>query len=248
MLRVPAGRSGRQLIAVKLTGRKEPASLPRLHGRRRGRKLGPFQASLLECLLPRLAIDASGPIADPATLFPQRPEALWLEIGFGGGEHLAAQALARPQTGYLGAEIFLNGVAKALALIERQNLRNVRLYHGDARVLMKALPPDCLDGVFLLYPDPWPKRRHHARRFLSPETLASLARLMRPGSALQFATDIDANAGWTLANVLRSEDFTWQAAQAADWQKPWAGWPGTRYEAKALREGRRPVYLTFRRK
>jgi tRNA (guanine-N7-)-methyltransferase len=218
------------------------------HGRRRGRKLGPHQVSLLNTVLPCLSFDVSRPIPDPACLFPDRPSTLWLEIGFGGGEHLAAQAHAHPDTGYIGCEGFLNGIAKALALIEAGQLRNVRLYNGDARAVIEALPAEALDGANLLYPDPWPKRRHHRRRFLSDEMLTRLARIMRSDAELRFATDIDANAGWSLARVLRSPDFVWAPKGPIDWQRPWDGWTGTRYEANALRGGRRPIYLTFLRK
>jgi tRNA (guanine-N7-)-methyltransferase len=228
--------------------RKIPAHSPRLHGRRRGKKLRGHQASLLSAALPALSFDASQPLSDPMGLFPDSPSALWLEIGFGGGEHLAAEARAHPGTGYLGCEAFLNGIAKALALVEAGSLRNVRLYNGDARAVIEALPRETLDGVYLLYPDPWPKRRHHRRRFLSDEMLTRLARIMRPGAELRFATDIDDNAGWSLARVLRSPDFVWAPAGSRDWQRPWDGWTGTRYEAKALRSGRRPAYLTFLRK
>lgn len=224
------------------------ANSPRLHGRRRGKKLRGHQAALLSAALPRLALDVSQPLADPAGLFPERPSALWLEIGFGGGEHFAAEAATHPKTGYIGCEAFLNGIAKVLALVEARSLRNVRLFNGDARAVIEALPGEALDGVSLLYPDPWPKRRHHERRFLSGEGLARLARIMRPGAELRFATDIDDNAGWTLANVLRSPDFIWAPVRASDWQRPWAGWTGTRYEEKALRAARRPVYLTFLRR
>jgi tRNA (guanine-N7-)-methyltransferase len=230
------------------TPRVAHANSPGLHGRRRGRKLCAHHASLLRTVLPFLSIDASLPIPDPACLFPDRPSALWLEIGFGAGEHLAAQAQAHPDIGYLGCEVFLNGIAKALALIEAGRLRNVRLYNGDARAMIAALPGDALDGAYLLYPDPWPKRRHHRRRFLSDEMLNRLARVMRAGAELRFATDIDGNAGWSLARVLRSPDFVWAPTGPRDWQTPWDGWTGTRYEAKALRDGRRPAYLTFRRK
>lgn len=198
--------------------------------------------------MPRYSFDASRHIPDPASLFRDRPSELWLEIGFGGGEHLAAEALAHQNTGYIGCEAFLNGIAKALALFEANTLHNVCLYNGDARAVIAALPRASLDGVFLLYPDPWPKRRHYERRFLSQETLASLAGVMRPGAELRFATDLDGTAAWTLAHVLRSPDFIWSAAGAADWQRPWAGWTGTRYEAKALRAARKPIYLTFLRK
>lgn len=219
-----------------------------MHGRRRGKTLRPRQAALLDTALPRLSFDASRLSPDPASLFPNRPAALWLEVGFGGGEHLAAEALANPATGFIGCEAFLNGIAKALALVEALSLRNVRLFNGDARAVIEALPPASLDGLYLLYPDPWPKRRHHRRRFLSSETLARLARVMRSGAEIRFATDVDDNAGWTLAQVLRSPQFAWMAAKPDDWQRPWPGWTSTRYEAKALRAGRKPVYLTFFRK
>jgi tRNA (guanine-N7-)-methyltransferase len=225
-----------------------PVNPPRLHGRRRGKKLRAHQVSLLSTALPQLSLDPSQPLSDPAGLFPERVSALWLEIGFGGGEHLAAGAGANRTIGYIGCEAFLNGIAKALSLIEADSLSNVRLYNGDARAVIEALPRASLDGVYLLYPDPWPKRRHRARRFLSGEGLARLARVMRSGAELRFATDIDDYAGWTLAHVLRSPDFEWQSTGAADWQQPWPGWAATRYETKALRADRKPVYLTFRRK
>jgi tRNA (guanine-N7-)-methyltransferase len=218
-----------------------------LHGRRRGKKLRGRHADLLRQSLPQISLDASKPILDARSLFNDRFSALWLEIGFGGGEHLAAEASRRPEWGYIGCEAFLNGVAKALALIEAHRLRNVRLYEGDARDVIEALPPAALDGVYLLYPDPWPKRRQRKRRFLSDEMLTRLARIMRPGAELRFATDIDDNAGWTLARILRSPDFTWRPRGAQDWRDPWDGWGGTRYEAKALLEARRPAYFTFRR-
>lgn len=243
------GKRLSQLLEPCVETRREiPANSPRLHGRRRGKKLGSHQASLLSTALPHLSFDGSDALADPSLLFPDRPSALWLEIGFGGGEHLAAEALAHPSAGYIGCEVFLNGIAKALALVEASSLRNVRLYNGDARDVIDSLPPGTLDGVYLLFPDPWPKRRHHRRRFLCSEMLGRLARVMRPGAEIRFATDIGGNAAWTLANVLRSPDFVWAAGGPDDWQRPWAGWKGTRYEAKALRAARRPVYLTFRRK
>jgi tRNA (guanine-N7-)-methyltransferase len=236
------------LLAHTASGRQGMAEPQRgLHGRRRGRKLSEYRQSLVQTLLPRLALDLSRPITDIGCLFPGKPSALWLEAGFGGGEHLAAEALAHPDAGYLGCDIFLNGIAKALALIEAHQLNNIRLQNGDARALIEALPPGCLDGAYVLYPDPWPKRRHRERRFLSRETLAGLARVLRPGGELRFATDVDSNAAWTLAQVLHSAPFRWAPSVADDWRVPWAGWSGTRYEAKALRSGRRPVYLTFLR-
>jgi len=201
---------------------------------------------LMRVALPVVALDASRPI-DPAVLFQNRASALWLEIGFGGGEHLAACALAHPEEGYIGCEAFRNGVAKALMLIEEAKLRNVRLCQGDARAIVEALPERSLDGIYLLYPDPWPKRRHRKRRFLCDVMLTRLAHIMRPGAELRFATDIDDNAGWTLVRILRSGYFSWTPESARAWQNPWEGWQGTRYEAKALRAARRPAYFTFRR-
>ncbi|MGC2126551.1 MAG: tRNA (guanosine(46)-N7)-methyltransferase TrmB [Methylovirgula sp.] len=226
----------------------QSATATRLHGRHKGKKLRPRQAKLLETLLPQLALDFSCPIADAAALFARQPAAVWLEIGFGGGEHLAAEAEANPNCGLIGCEYFENGLAKALALIEAKNLGNVRLHCGDAGQVIDALPAASLARVFLLYPDPWPKRRQRKRRLLSDAMLAALARVMRSGGELRFATDVDDNAGWTLARVLRSPDFVWKAATAADWHEPWSGWNATRYEAKALAAGRKPVYLTLQRR
>jgi tRNA (guanine-N7-)-methyltransferase len=219
-----------------------------LYGRRKGKTLRPRQAGLVETLLPRLRLDLSRPIATPFDQFPRRPGELWLEIGFGGGERLAADALSHPQRGFFGCEPFINGVAKLLVEIEHFGLENIRLHPGDAGDLIDRLPENCLSGVYLLYPDPWPKRRHKERRFVSDAMLARLARVMRPGAELRFATDIDDYAAWTLARVLRSPDFLWPALSFRDWTTPWAGWVQTRYEAKALREGRQPAYLTFIRR
>ncbi len=202
----------------------------------------------MENLLPEVLVDLAGALDDPSGLFAVRPDDLRLEIGFGGGEHLAADAQAHPERGYFGCEPFVNGVAKLLVEIETRGLANIRVHPGDANDLIGALPAATLSGVCLLYPDPWPKRRHRERRFVSDSLLARLARAMRPGAELRFATDIDDYAGWTLARILRSPDFAWPAQTAVEWLTPWRDWPGTRYEAKALREGRQPVYLTFIRR
>src|SRR5579863_7069253 len=220
----------------------------RLHGRRKGKKLRPHQAELIATLLPRLALDVSQRIADAAALFPNAPRDIWLEIGFGGGEHLIAAAQAHVDCGFIGCEPFENGVAKALAQAEAAHVSNLRLYQGDAGKVIEALPDGALSGVYLLYPDPWPKRRHRKRRFLSGEMLVALARVMKPGAEIRFATDIDDNAGWTLARILRARNFVWRASCADDWRLPWPSWSGTRYEAKALKAARKPVYLTFVRK
>lgn len=229
-------------------GSGEPLSTTRLlHGRRKGKKLGIRHTCLLRDLAPAVTFDASGPIPDPAALFGGRRGLIWLEIGFGGGEHLAAAACRHPEVSFIGCESFLNGIAKALERIDESGLTNIRLHDGDARTVIDALPAQSVDRVYLLYPDPWPKRRQRKRRFVSDEMLARLARVMRCGAELRFATDVDDYAGWTLARVLESPDFTWRAATARDWQEPWEEWPGTRYEAKAKAESRRPAYLVFHR-
>jgi tRNA (guanine-N7-)-methyltransferase len=222
-----------------------PSRASLLHGRRKGKKLGIHHRRLLHDLAPALTVDVSQPIDDPSALFGQRPGPLWLEIGFGGGEHLAATASRHPEVNLVGCESFRNGIAKALELIEQQGLENIRLHDGDARCVIDALPAQSVARVYLLFPDPWPKRRQHKRRFVSDESLSRLARSMCAGAELRIATDIDDYTAWILARVLASPDFMWQAATAQDWQRPWAEWPGTRYEAKARAEDRRSVYLTF---
>ena len=184
---------------------------------------------------------------EPAKAFGAPVSAVWLEIGFGGGEHLSARARAHPETGFIGCEPFVNGVAKLLAVIHRVKLSNIRIWDADATELITRLPSGSINGAYLLYPDPWPKRRHRKRRFISDDNLEALARVMTPGAELRFATDIDDYAGWALTRVMRSGAFRWTAERPDDWRQPWSGWPGTRYEAKALREGRKPVYLAFER-
>ncbi len=216
-------------------------------GRRKGHKLTARHAALMETLLPRLALDLSTRPTDLASLFPCPVEDVWLEMGFGGGEHMIGQSLAHPQIGILGVEPFVNGMAKALAAIAAQSLSNIRLHQGDAMELLDWLPRACLGRVDLLYPDPWPKRRHWKRRFVQDDKIVAIASALRPGGELRFATDISDYADWTLRHMLRSKDFEWTAVCADDWQRPWPGFAGTRYENKARREGRAPCYLTFRR-
>ena len=207
-----------------------PGSRGRLLRAPQGRGLPGGPDKLIRDLLPRLRVDPSGEFA----AFRERHADLRLEIGFGGGEHLAAQARAHPQTGFIGCEPFVNGMAKLLAVVDAEGLENIRLWDEDATGLLPCLPRFAFGRVSILYPDPWPKRRQRKRRIVSDETLAVLARVMRPGAELRFATDIDDYAGWVLARALRSPDFAWTARRAEDWRKPWADWPGTRYEAKAL--------------
>ncbi len=216
-------------------------------GRRKGHPLREHQSGLLDTLLPQLALDLTRPApSELATLFPHAPDAVRLEIGFGGGEHMVAEAALHPRSGFIGVEPFINGMAKALAAIEARALTNVRLYFGDAIVLLAWLPDHCLARIDLLYPDPWPKRRHWKRRFVQNETLAELARVLRPGGEFRFVTDWPDYAAWTLQHVLRSPHFTWTAERADDWRLPWPGFTSTRYEAKAHRAGRAGCYLIFR--
>ena len=216
-------------------------------GRRKGKRLRQGQEELVERLLPRLRVPAEGAL-EPAALFGAvSPPRLILEIGFGGGEHLTAEARADPEAGFIGCEPFVNGMAKLLGTIEREGLSNIRLWDRDATELLPRLAPGSLDLVYLLYPDPWPKRRQRKRRFLNEQTLAAIARVLKPGGELRFATDIDDYAGWALARVLRSSELIWAAERPDGWRRAWPDWQGTRYEAKALAQGRRPTYLTFER-
>jgi tRNA (guanine-N7-)-methyltransferase len=221
-------------------------------GRRKGKRLRGQQERRRAELLPALRIvlpENDAPL-DPRTLFPalpSPPDAVWLEIGFGGGEHLAAQAAAHPGIGFIGAEPFVNGVVKLLAAIEERGLRNVRIRDEDVTALLARLPDASLERVYLLYPDPWPKRRQRKRRFVSDASLAEIGRVLKDGGLFRFASDIDDYAGWTLARAARCPVLTWTARGAPDWTQPFPGWPGTRYEAKALEAGRRPTYLEFAR-
>jgi len=217
-------------------------------GRRKGHALKPRQAALFDTLLPRLGLDLGQPApADLRTLFPRAIDEVRLEIGFGGAEHLIAQAQAHPNIGFIGTDAFLNGVAKALVAIDAHKLDNVRLYFGDASELLDWLPSSALARIDLLYPDPWPKRRHWKRRFVQDESLKRLARILTSGGEFRFATDIPSYADYVLMRILRSVDFVWTAECADDWRKPWEGFVRTRYEAKAIREGRTPAYFIFRR-
>jgi tRNA (guanine-N7-)-methyltransferase len=218
-------------------------------GRRKGHPLRARQADLFGTLLPRLALDLTTPApAALVTLFPIAVDDIRLEIGFGGGEHLLAQAQLHPRTGFIGCEPFINGMAKALAVIAAQEIANIRLHPGDAMELLDWLPDASLARIDLLYPDPWPKRRHWKRRFVNEASIAKFARIIRPGGEFRFASDWANYSDWTLLLLARSPDFTWTAERAADWRMPWPEFIRTRYEAKAVREGRAPCYLIFRRR
>lgn len=220
---------------------------PGLHGRRKGKPLRTHQNDLVQDLLPKISVDVSKKV-DLVALFGHEPKELWIEIGFGGGEHLAADARNNPDVSFIGCEPFINGVAKMLANIESQGLSNVRLHAGDAFDVLRALPDGCATRINLLYPDPWPKRRQRKRRFVSEHSVLEFARLLKSGGAFRFASDIDDYTGWTLARVLPCPLFTWSAQGSQDWVNPWPGFTRTRYEEKAIREGRRSSYLTFIRK
>ena len=221
------------------------------YGRLKGKALKASQKRYLD---EDLAALSPGPVSwqsnpnrnrlDLDALFGGRP--VWLEIGFGGGEHLVHQARANPDVGIIGAEPYINGVAMLLGKIRRAGVSNLAVHPGDARDLMDVLPPASIARAFLLYPDPWPKARHHRRRFVTPEHLGPLARVLQPGAVLRVATDIPDYVRQTLQEV-PGQGFEWLAQSATDWRAPWDDWLSTRYEQKALREGRVPHYLTFRR-
>jgi tRNA (guanine-N7-)-methyltransferase len=219
------------------------------YGRRHGKSVRPQQAAALETGLKTYRLDlASPPPADFRALFAAEVSSIRLEIGFGGGEHLLHEAGAHPHAGFIGVEPFVNGVAKLMRVMEKQPLANLRVHDDDATQLLDWLPPASLDGIDLLYPDPWPKKKHWKRRFVSPVNLDRFARTLKPGGVFRFASDIDSYVNWTLLFCRAHDAFDWQATEAADWHEPYVGWPGTRYEAKAIREGRRPAYLRFRRR
>jgi tRNA (guanine-N7-)-methyltransferase len=217
-------------------------------GRRKGHKLRAHQADLIEHLLPRLALDITHPAPSHlGDLFDPSASDVRLEIGFGGGEHLVAEACASPDRGFIGCEPYVNGMAKILAQIEARNIRNIRLLAGDAADLLAWLPPQSLARIDLIHPDPWPKRRHWKRRFVQDATIAAMARVLKPQGEFRFVSDIDDYCAWTLSHLVRSNDFVWTAERAADWLNPWDGYTMTRYGRKAEREGRKAAYLRFRR-
>jgi tRNA (guanine-N7-)-methyltransferase len=217
-------------------------------GRRKGHKLRDHQAGLMTSLLPQLTIEIGAPAKPVEQLFGSQVASLRLEIGFGGGEHLLAEADAHPTTGFIGCEPYINGLAKILAQLESSPRVNVRLFAGDAAELLAWLPEGSLRRIDLIHPDPWPKRRHWKRRFVQDRTIAAMARALTDGGEFRFVSDIDDYAAWTLAHFRGAEDFRWTAERADDWRRPWPGFTMTRYGRKAEREGRRATYLIFRRR
>jgi tRNA (guanine-N7-)-methyltransferase len=231
------------------SGRQGPGAAElRSFGRRRGRKPSPRQQGLLERMLPRLRIArAEAEAATPESLFGPGIAELWLEIGFGGGEHLVWQAERNAGVGLIGCEPFVDGVVKVLSAVEERRLANIRIHDGDARDLLRWLPAASIGRAFILFPDPWPKARHRKRRLVNPHLLGLLARVMRPSAELRIATDIGDYVRSMLVALARSPDFAWQVRGPEDWRARPADWPETRYERKARREGQACYYLSFRR-
>ena len=220
------------------------------YGRRKGRRLREGRRSLYDEVLPTLtvALPRAGGVLDPRSLFDPAPRAVWLEIGFGGGEHLAAQAAANPETGFIGCEVFEAGIASALGHIVEAELKNVRLHPEDARELLAVLAPESLDRVFLLFPDPWPKRRHEQRRFIGKANLDRLADLMRQGAELRVASDDPTYQEWALRHVPVHPAFQWQVQSPSDWLERPSDAIETRYEKKARAAGRTPMFFRFIKK
>jgi tRNA (guanine-N7-)-methyltransferase len=223
---------------------QKPFGPLRSYGRIKSRPIKARQSALMDSRLPGLALDMSAPL-DLNALKPDAAE-VWLEIGFGGGEHMAAQAEGRPDVLILGAEPFLNGVASAVRHIEERGLTNVRLLQGDARELLEALPDASIARIFILFPDPWPKTRHQKRRLVQDWTLTEMARLLRPGGRLRFATDWADYVGWTLERAAKQPGLNWTAERADDWRVPPADHVTTRYEEKRLGDCA-PIFLDFMR-
>ncbi len=200
-------------------------------------------------MLPALRIDVpeSG-VLDPRDAFGGAVESVWLEVGFGAGEHLAAQATANPSRGLIGCEVFENGIVKLLAEVKRRGCGNIRLYIDDARLLVAALPEASLDRAFILFPDPWPKLRHHKRRIVSTATLDGLAKALSDDAELRLGTDDRDYLRWMLEHATAHPAFEWLARRPRDWRERPEDWPPTRYEQKALAQGRQPVFLRLRRR
>jgi tRNA (guanine-N7-)-methyltransferase len=236
---------------IPMSREKHPSGAPwrNFYGRFKGKGLRSSQQTYLDQDLAKLS---PGPVdwdvnpdrepLDLKSLFGDRD--IWLEIGFGGGEHMVHQAVGNPDIGFIGCEPYINGVAMLLGKIRDSGAQNIAVHPGDVRDMFDVLPENSISRAFLLYPDPWPKKRHHRRRFVTPDYLGPLSRVLKSGAIFRVATDIPDYVRQTLEQVPR-HGFTWQAERPADWREPWNDWISTRYEQKALREGRRPHYLTF---
>ncbi|WP_169566855.1 tRNA (guanine(46)-N(7))-methyltransferase TrmB [Sneathiella limimaris] len=219
-----------------------------LYGRRRGKALRKGQQEAVDALLPQMTVPIEEQrLIDLPTLFEAPKKEYWLEIGFGAGEHLAWQAEHHSEAGIIGCEPFLNGVASLLGKVQEKQLTNVRVHNEAAELLMEKLPERSLDKLFLLFADPWPKSSHHKRRFVSNDNLQAIARILKDDAIVRVGTDHTDYGAWILHHFLQSDKFEWMAEHPEDWTIRGEDWPQTRYEAKALREGRRSVYYRFRR-
>ena len=240
---------GDELSEANLGGARKSRSTEAFFGRRKGKALREHQSKLMEESLVALRLDLKSPApSDLSSLYAVPVDKMRLEIGFGGGEHLVHRATASPSTAFIGVEPFVNSMAKLLGKIEALDLKNIRVHDDDATVVLDWLPDTSVDQIDLLYPDPWPKKRHWKRRFVSDVNLRRFHRVLKPGGLFCFASDIDTYVNWTLQHVDRHGGFEWMAKNASDWLTPYRDWPSTRYEAKARREGRSSAYLTFRKR
>lgn len=229
----------------------------RLYGRRRGPALSARRKALIEGLLPQVELSLDSSVAtdrdsgsaaiNADALFKGNMKDLWVEIGFGMGEHLAAQAVAHPTIGFIGCEPYVNGIAGLLSCIEERGLENIRIYCDNALNLMEALPAASVGRIFLLHPDPWPKKRHEGRRFVSPGNMDIVARVLRDNGEFRLQTDAPGYVRWAMRNLANCRDFQWLAEGPGDWRQRPGDWPQTRYEAKARLSGRRSHYLCFQR-
>jgi len=233
--------------------RNKPKTFRNFYGRLKGRGLRNLQQEILNNQLNKLSIPSVSQYFNPdrkhievSDLFHDLAS-VNLEIGFGGGEHLVYQAKRNPNIGFIGCEPYINAVAMLAGKLSLLDLENVRIYPGDVRDLFDVLPDDSIGNVFLLYPDPWPKKRHHRRRFVTSEYLIDLNRVMKTGAVLRIATDIPDYVRQSLQEVMK-HNFSWMASDALDWRECWSDWISTRYEKKALLEGRKPYYLTFEKR
>ena len=218
-------------------------ALHRSFGRVKGRVLRPAMQQLIDSLLPQLLIEDVS--TDHSLWFDRSYTQYHLEIGFGGGEHLARMAKANPDIGFIGCEPYLNGVGLLLKQIDTEKLTNIRIFRGDARILLEHMPADILTQIYILFPDPWPKRKHHKKRLISAQMPALIAKVLKPQGQVFIATDHADYAGWILAHMLREQQLSWLAMRAPDWQSPPPGWQPTRYQQKALKAGRASVFFHF---
>lgn len=239
----------------------EPAFSPKFFGRRKGRTIRVAKAALLERFLPRISI-YEDTVFDKSSMFGVPVDEVYLEIGFGDGAHLVAQALQRKNIGFIGSEVFQNGVANLLSLLTGvkdggalpenitllpERVDNLRVFADDMRLLFPKIPDAFVSRIYLLFPDPWPKKRHASRRFVNPDNLKELARILCHGGVLRIATDHKVYKGWVLRQMYANSNFVWMARSTSDWRNPPADWVETKYQKKAIREGRRPVFFEYLR-